>query len=199
MTEKKNPSYILWVDLETTGLNPQEDQILEIAAVITDFDGEEIDRFHRVIQPAVLDIQKVSHYVRAMHYKSGLWADLFYQGIGDATARSDFYGWLEESSLPRDPAVAHNRKYSAPEDAAPLGGSSVQFDRAFLQAWDPELCDRFLSHRNVDVSTLRSLIRPWTGREFLKQEEHRALPDVLESINELLYYRILMTRGFENL
>jgi oligoribonuclease len=161
-----------------TGLDLTGDALIEVAALVTDFDltvlGEGVDL---IVKPPVEALEQMGDFVRSMHEKSGLLAELD-AGITLADA--------EEQVL------AYVREHCDPQSRPPLAGNTVATDRAFLARDMPEL-DAFLHYRIVDVSSIKELARRWYPRAYYqspaKQGNHRALADIQESIEELRYYR----------
>jgi oligoribonuclease len=169
---------LVWIDCEMTGLDYVSDALIEIACVVTDFDlnplGEGVDL---VIKPPAEAVEQMDEFVRAMHEKSGLLTQLD-SGITLADA--------EEQVL------AYVREHCADGSRPPLAGNTVATDRAFI-ARDMKNLDAFLHYRIVDVSSIKELSRRWFPRVYFaspaKRGNHRALADILESIEELRYYR----------
>ncbi len=169
---------LVWIDCEMTGLDYVADALIEIAAVVTDFDlnvlGEGVDL---VIKPPADAIDQMDDFVRAMHEKSGLLAELD-SGITLHEAEQQVLAYVRE----------HCTEGSRP----PLAGNTVGTDRAFISR-DMEDLDSFLHYRIVDVSSIKELSRRWYPRAYFaapsKRGNHRALADILESIEELRYYR----------
>jgi oligoribonuclease len=169
---------LVWIDCEMTGLDYVADALIEIACVVTDFDlnplGEGVDL---VIKPPAEAVQHMDEFVRSMHEKSGLLTELD-SGITLADA--------EEQVL------AYVREHCADGSRPPLAGNTVATDRAFI-ARDMKDLDAFLHYRIVDVSSIKELSRRWYPRVYFaspaKRGNHRALADILESIEELRYYR----------
>lgn len=169
---------LVWIDGETTGLDPREDLLLEIAVVVTDAGLNELGSFEAVLhQDRNLAVRMMDPEVLRMHTRSGLIADL-------AVTTSETSIEAVERRL-IDFVHLH--------DAAgvPAAGSSIAFDRSFLEVVMPEL-NGLLHYRSVDVSTVKEI-----GRRFapevvasapVKGRLHRALPDVRESIAELRHY-----------
>lgn len=161
-----------------TGLDLDNDELVEIAVVITDFDlnliGPGLDI---VIKPDASALENMGDFVRDMHTSSGL-LDELPNGVSAADAE---YQVLE-----------YVLKYIPAEQKAPLAGNSIGTDRAFLAKYMPRL-DNQLHYRNVDVSSIKELARRWYPRVYFqapaKDGGHRALADILESIRELSYYR----------
>jgi oligoribonuclease len=161
-----------------TGLDLGQDALIEVAALVTDFDltvlGEGVDI---VIKPPEGAVDQMIDFVREMHTASGLLEELS-NGVSLAEAEEAVLGYVRE----------HCPDGSRP----PLAGNSVATDRAFL-ARDMPALEGFLHYRNVDVSSIKELARRWYPRAYYNAPEksgnHRALADIRESIEELRYYR----------
>ena len=176
---------IAWVDVETTGLEEREGDLLEVAIVLTDDDLREIADRNLIVQPTRMSLDCVIGFmdpnVREMHTKNGLIADLHRgYGLQKYEVQTHLIDWLSASALP---------------DKTPLAGSTVAFDRRWLRHHMPKL-EALFSYRSIDVSSLTELAKRWApaiyeGRPKAKPEEvvHRALADVRESIAILRYYR----------
>ena len=180
---------IAWIDIETTGLDPEADCILEVACVLTtaNYQLVEVEARSAVVPwpPAVLESLRAHAHpvVQDMHDKSGLWAacsDPRVVAPSEALVAQDFADWLNNLG-------AHRLE---------MAGSSVHFDSAFLRARMRNLHDVF-SHRDIDVSVLRGLAKLWNPAVFAARPEgdstkaakHRALDDIRASIESLRYYR----------
>lgn len=169
---------LIWMDLEMSGLDPDRDRILEIAVVITDGSLEtRIEGPDLVIHQPDEVLDAMDEWNTRHHGASGLRDLVRSSTLGSAEAESEVLRWLQER---------------CPANSAPLAGNSVHQDRAFLRRWMPDL-HAFLHYRNVDVSTVKELMRRWHP-EILrsaptKAGSHRALDDIRESIEELLHYR----------
>jgi oligoribonuclease len=169
---------LVWIDCEMTGLDLRADALIEVAALVTDFDlnvlGEGVDV---VVKPPQEAIDQMDEFVRNMHTVSGLLTELD-NGITLREAEEQVLAYLRE----------HCPEGSRP----PLAGNTVATDRAFLQRDMPEL-ESFLHYRIVDVSSIKELARRWYPRAYFnsppKTGNHRALADIQESIEELRYYR----------
>jgi oligoribonuclease len=172
------PEYLVWIDCEMTGLNPETECLVEIAAVITDFDLNVLDEgIDLVIKPREGTIEAMGDYVRNMHTESGL-INEFASGIDLADAEAQVLEYI--------------KKYIPNAKTAPLAGNTIGTDRMFISRYMPALDDH-LHYRNIDVSTIKELSKRWYPRVYFqapkKDGGHRALADILESIEELKYYR----------
>jgi oligoribonuclease len=169
---------IVWLDCEMTGLDPQRDEIVEVACIVTEADLTEIDAgVSFVVKPNDAPLQNMDPVVVEMHTTSGL-LDEIPSGITLSEA--------EEQVL------AYVRQHIPEPKKAPLAGSSVYVDRAFLAKYMPNL-DAYLHYRLIDVSSVKEIVRRWYPRVYFATPEktgnHRALADTRESIAELRYYR----------
>lgn len=167
------PDRLCWLDLETSGLDPTRHLILEFAAVVTDADLVELASVQAVVGwPVPILRESADPTADRMHEASGLWAEV---------AASDL----------SSPEAEHQLAELVAEHApgAPLAGSGVHFDRAFLAVRMPSVLD-LVHYRNVDVSTIRTLTRMWAPDLAAEVESpHRAMPDVLAAVAELRRYR----------
>ena len=169
---------LVWIDCEMTGLDLGADALIEVAALVTDFDlnvlGEGIDL---IIKPPAESLEQMNDFVRSMHVSSGLLEELE-SGIPMAEAEERVLAYIKE----------HCPDGSRP----PLAGNTVATDRMFL-ARDMPTLESFLHYRIVDVSSIKELSRRWFPRAYFqapaKRGNHRALADIQESIEELRYYR----------
>lgn len=169
---------IIWIDCEMTGLDKDHDALIEIAALVTDFDlhilGEGVDL---VIKPPAAAVEQMGDFVRNMHESSGLLAELN-DGISLAQAEAQVLDYV--------------RTWAPTAGAWPLAGNSVGTDRAFINRDMPTL-GAHMNYRTIDVSTIKELAHRWYPRAYFhapdKHGNHRALADIRESISELRYYR----------
>lgn len=168
---------LIWIDLEMTGLEPQLDQIIEIATVVTN------NNLEILAQGPVIAIHQPVSVMNAMDQ----W-NTQHHGDSGLTARV-----LASSSSLRDAEIEtlnFLRDY-VKEDKSPMCGNSICQDRRFMARLMPEL-EAFFHYRNLDVSTLKELANRWKPEAtdgFVKKAAHLALDDVLESIDELKHYR----------
>jgi oligoribonuclease len=169
---------LVWIDCEMTGLDLVNDALIEVAALVTDFDlnvlGDGIDI---VVKPPAEALDQMIPFVRSMHESSGLLAELA-DGVTVSEAEERVLTYIREN---------------CPADSRPpLAGNTVSTDRAFIARDMPKL-DAFMHYRIVDVSSIKELSRRWYPKAYFgapaKRGNHRALADIQESIEELRYYR----------
>lgn len=169
---------IVWIDCEMTGLSLTTDALIEVAALVTDFDLNQLgDGIDLVIKPPAEAIDQMDEFVRQMHTSSGLLVELA-DGITMADAEQQ--------------VLAYVREWAPDAAKAPLGGNTVATDRGFLARDMPEL-ESHLHYRIIDVSSIKELAHRWFPRAYFNSPKkaggHRALADIRESIAELRYYR----------
>jgi oligoribonuclease len=169
---------LVWIDCEMTGLDLGADALIEVAALVTDFDLEVIgDGVDIIIKPEPAALDQMTDFVREMHTKSGLLEELD-SGVAMADAEQMVLDYI--------------RKHCPDGSRPPLAGNTVATDRMFL-ARDMPTLEAFLHYRIVDVSSIKELSRRWFSRAYFqsppKRGNHRALADIQESIEELRYYR----------
>ncbi|MGA7984946.1 MAG: oligoribonuclease [Burkholderiales bacterium] len=168
---------LIWIDMEMTGLQPDSDRIIEIALLVTASD------LSLVAEGPVLVVHQPDEVLDAMdswnkgtHARSGLIEKVKAAALDEAQAERAALEFLAQH---------------VPASASPMCGSSICQDRRFLARWMPKLEAHF-HYRNLDVSTLKELAKRWKPevvKGFVKQSKHEALADILESIEELKYYR----------
>jgi oligoribonuclease len=169
---------IVWIDCEMTGLSLERDALIEVAALVTDFELNQLgDGVDLVITPPAEALEQMDEFVREMHTSSGLLAEL-----GAGTTMEDAQAQV----------LDYVREWVPEPRKAPLGGNTVATDRGFLARDMPEL-EAHLHYRIIDVSSIKELSRRWYPRAYFnspkKSGGHRALADIRESIAELRYYR----------
>lgn len=175
---------MIWVDIETTGLDPEKDLILEVGMIGTTAEGAIIDGMFRHSYPFVADrvhvMDAIDPFVTKMHTDSGLWHDL-------AVARDAEYDDTDISTV----FVPWWIDCELKTGTFPMCGSSVQFDRAFLKAQEPDIEELF-HYRNIDISTLKGiagLVAPSvTEIPWPQAKRHRVIPDILDSVIEYRHY-----------
>lgn len=147
----------LWYDLETTGLDPERDRILEIAAVLTGPDLVPVQRWHLPVRAPQYVLTNLTPFILDMHTKNGLLAEIP-GGVSLAQAEDVLLSMISNVDKPI------------------LAGFSIQFDRGFTKHWMPTFESK-LSHRMLDVSSLKMLYRDATGTDPWKEQiaAHRAM------------------------
>lgn len=176
---------LVWLDLEMTGLDPERDQILEIATLVTDDQLEVLAEGPDIVVRATEEaLERMSPVVKKMHAESRLLDAVRSSGTS-----------LEEAT---GATLEFVRSHVPEPHSAPLCGNSIGTDRRFLARYVPEL-DRYLHYRSVDVSSIKELCRRWYPEVLdaapKKAAHHRALDDVRESVAELRYYRRTIFRS----
>jgi|SRR3989441_5560401 len=172
-----DPNNLIWIDMEMTGLQPDSDRIIEIAMLVTDSQLAVVAEGPLLVvhQPdAVLDA--MDSWNKSTHKKTGLIERVRASLMSEADAERAALEFLGEH---------------VPANNSPMCGNSICQDRRFLARWMPRLEAHF-HYRNLDVSTLKELVRRWKPelmKGFLKEGKHEALADILESIEELKFYR----------
>jgi oligoribonuclease len=169
--------YLIWIDLEMTGLRPDTDSIIEIATVVTDRELEIIAEGPVLaIHQSDEVLARMDDWNQRQHGSSGLLARVRASRVSVAEAQQRTLEFLAPLVTP---------------GSSPMCGNSICQDRRFLARCMPEL-ERFFHYRNLDVSTLKELARRWApavADSFLKQGTHLASADIHESIRELRHYR----------
>jgi oligoribonuclease len=173
----QNEKNLIWIDLEMTGLDTQNDFIIEIATIVTD------DQLNVLAEGPMLAIHQADEVLAAMdewntnqHGNSGLTQRVKDSKIDEAEAERQTLAFLEQY-------VAAGK--------SPMCGNSICQDRRFLARCMPKL-EAFFHYRNLDVSTIKELARRWSPAVydgFSKESSHLALDDIRDSIDELKYYR----------
>jgi oligoribonuclease len=171
---------LIWIDLEMTGLDPDTDQIIEIATLITDSELNELavgPEF--AIQTSISKLEAMDDWNRSHHSASGLWQRTLASVVTLAVAEAATLAFLREW---------------VPVGISPICGNSIGQDRRFLARGMPEL-ERYFHYRNLDVSTLKELAKRWApevAAGVVKKGAHLALSDIRESVAELRHYRRFM-------
>lgn len=177
-----NDHRLIWIDLEMTGLDTDNDSILEIATIVTDAElnvlaeGPELAISHPVERLEAMD-----EWNRNQHRKSGLWQRVLEEGVPMQEAEERTLAFLEQWIA---------------AGVSPMCGNSICQDRRFLHREMPRL-QKYFHYRNLDVSTLKELARRWAPDVLAgvgKDAKHTALSDVRDSITELRHYRGFMGR-----
>ncbi len=173
----QDPNALVWIDLEMTGLNSDADRIIEIATVITD------SELNTVAQGPVLAVHQPDEVLAAMdewntrtHGESGLTQRVRESTLTEAEAEHQTLEFIQQY---------------VPKNKSPLCGNGICQDRRFLARGIPQL-EAYVHYRNLDVSSIKELVKRWKPElcaGLVKKNTHKALDDILESIEELKYYR----------
>jgi len=173
----QDPSYLIWIDMEMSGLSPDADRVLEVAIVVTD------SRLVTVVEAPVKVVHQPNEVLDRMdpwnkstHRKTGLIDKVKAARQSEAEVEAELIAFLAQY---------------LPENTSPMCGNSICQDRRFLARYMPRL-EAFFHYRNLDVSTLKELAKRWKPEimaGLTKHGKHEALADIYESIDELKYYR----------
>ena len=168
---------LIWLDMEMTGLNPDTDKIIEMAVVITD------SQLNMVAESPVFVVHQSDEVIAGMdawntstHTRSGLIAKVRASTLDEAAAEAAMLAFLQTYT---------------PKRVSPMCGNSICQDRRFMARWMPTLEEHF-HYRNLDVSTLKELVKRWRpelAKGLTKHGKQEALTDIYESIEEMKYYR----------
>lgn len=174
---------LIWIDLEMTGLDTQNDTIIEIATIVTDKNLNELAAGPSLaIRQPRERMDAMDEWNTRQHGKSGLTARVLESKLSHADAEQATLGFLADW---------------VNEGASPMCGNSICQDRRFL-AWEMPVLERYFHYRNLDVSTLKILAQLWAPKVaagFNKESEHLALADIRDSIAELRWYRERLLDG----
>ncbi len=172
-----DPNNLVWLDMEMTGLQPDSDRILEVALLVTDSQLNVLaEGLELVVRQPDEVLEAMDAWNRGVHGKSGLVDKVRASTLDEAAAEARALEFL-----------AH----WVPARVSPICGNSICQDRRFLARWMPRL-EAYFHYRNLDVSAVKELVRRWKPeamKGLAKQGKHEALADILDSIEELKYYR----------
>jgi oligoribonuclease len=174
--KKSTPTKIMWLDMEMTGLDPTKDRIVEVAAIITDWDFKELDVFDSGVYQ---DPQEVKDL-----FNANPWA---VARPNDTKELTDLSAGSPPESQVEARLVDLVNRYVSKDQVILLAGNSIHCDRGFIQQWMPELNKR-IHYRMLDVSAWKVVMQGKYRLLFKKQEKHRALDDIRESMAELKFY-----------
>ena len=168
---------LIWIDMEMTGLVPDSDRVIEIATLVTDAQLNLLAEGPVLVlhQPDAV-LEAMDSWNKSVHGKSGLIDKVKASTLEEAAAQAQVLEFLAQH---------------VPAGASPMCGNSICQDRRFLARWMPRL-EAYFHYRNLDVSTLKELVKRWkaeVAKGLQKQGKHEALADILDSIEELKYYR----------
>lgn len=173
----QNANNLCWLDMEMTGLYPETDKIIEVAMIITDQD------LNVLAQSEVYAVHQSDDVLNAMdewntttHGRTGLTQRVRESSYTEAEVEQKLLDFMAEW---------------IPEKATPMCGNTIHQDRRFMVKYMPCL-EAYFHYRNLDVSTLKELAKRWhpaVAKGVVKRSSHQALDDILESIEEMRYYR----------
>jgi len=166
------PTKLLWVDLEMTGLDATEHAIIEVAALVTDWQFKPLARYEAVINHPEDVLARSNAWALAKHTENGLMERVRSEGRPEKEVVAEFAA-LVRDQFGGEPAI--------------LAGNSIHSDRGFIKKHWPEV-DRLLHYRMLDVSSWKIVLQGKYGMTFEKGENHRALGDIEASIAELQFY-----------
>ncbi|MEW8351572.1 MAG: oligoribonuclease [Candidatus Thiodiazotropha taylori] len=170
-------SNLIWIDLEMTGLDTQQDEIIEIATIVTDVNLNILAEGPVIaVHQSQVVLDGMDEWNQRQHGGSGLLERVKQSQYSEAEAQAETIRFLQQY---------------VPAGASPMCGNSICQDRRFLARTMPEL-EAYFHYRNLDVSTLKELINRWSpslSEGFTKQGKHLALDDIKDSIAELHFYR----------
>lgn len=174
---RPNEFNLVWVDMEMTGLDPDTDRIIEVAVIVTDSDLNVLAEgpVFAIHQPDEV-LNRMDAWNKGTHGRSGLIDRVKASTITEADAEVALIDFL---------------KHFVPSGKSPMCGNTICQDRRFMARGMPKL-EAFFHYRNLDVSTLKELCKRWkpdVAGGFKKHQKHTALADIIESIEELRYYR----------
>ena len=175
-TTRKNDR-LVWVDMEMSGLQPETHRILEIAMIVTDGDLNIVAEGPVLVvhqEDAVLD--RMDAWNKGTHGKSGLIDKVKESTLTEAEVEAECLAFL---------------KQHVKSSISPMCGNTIHQDRRFMNRYMPKL-EAYFHYRNIDVSTIKELCKRWQpeiAKGFSKQQAHTALADIIESVDELRYYR----------
>lgn len=170
--KKAIPTKLLWIDLEMTGLDAQNDVIIEVAAEITDFDFKTLAQYEAVIHHSDEVLDRANPWAKEQHAKSGLTKRVRTEGRDEQEVMHELIGFIQ-AQFGGEHAI--------------LAGNSIHNDRLFIKRWWPEV-DALLHYRMLDVSAWKVLMQAKYDVQFEKKEVHRAFDDIQASIAELQHY-----------
>ena len=173
----QDPNNLIWLDMEMTGLDPDRDRVIEIAMVATDASLNTLAESPVVVvhQPDAV-LEAMDDWNKNTHGKSGLIDKVRASTTDEAAATEILRAFMREH---------------VPERTSPMCGNSICQDRRFMARYMPKL-EEWFHYRTLDVSTLKERCKRWkpeVAKGLKKQGKHEAMADILESIEELKYYR----------
>ncbi|MGQ0578886.1 MAG: oligoribonuclease [Betaproteobacteria bacterium] len=173
----QDPNYLIWIDMEMSGLNPDADRVLEIAIVVTDAQLLTVAEAPlKIVHQSDEVLDRMDSWNKATHRKTGLIDKVKAARQSEVEVEAELIAFLANY---------------LPEKTSPMCGNSICQDRRFLARYMPRL-EAFFHYRNLDVSTLKELAKRWKPgimAGLTKHGKHEAMADIYESIEELKYFR----------
>ena len=173
----QNENNLCWLDMEMTGLNPDADRIIEVAMIITDADLNVVAQSEvYVVHQSDEVLNGMDAWNTATHGRTGLTQRVRDSRLTEAEVEEKLLDFISAW---------------IPERTSPMCGNTIHQDRRFMVRYMPKL-EAYFHYRNLDVSTLKELARRWhpaVAKGVVKRGSHQALDDILESIEEMRYYR----------
>ena len=173
----QNENNLCWLDMEMTGLNPDADRIIEVAMIITDADLNVVAQSEvYVVHQSDEVLNGMDAWNTATHGRTGLTQRVRDSRLSEAEVEEKLLDFISAW---------------IPEKTSPMCGNTIHQDRRFMVRYMPKL-EAYFHYRNLDVSTLKELARRWhpaVAKGVVKRGSHQALDDILESIEEMRYYR----------
>jgi oligoribonuclease len=173
----QDANYLVWLDMEMTGLEPERERIIELAMIVTDNNLVTIAESPVwVVHQSDAQLDAMDDWNKKTHGNSGLIARVKASTLDDAAVEAAALAFMKEH---------------VPERSSPMCGNSIGQDRRFMVRYMPQL-EAWFHYRNLDVSTLKELCKRWkpeVAKGVVKKGAHTAMADIVESIEELKYYR----------
>jgi len=173
---------LLWLDLETTGLDPKEHSILEVAAILTDGRLQEISRYEAVVHQVQPALDNMSPWCLATHTETGLLEEVRKSNKSELKVEEELLAFIT--------------RHVQSDDTVLLAGSSIHFDRSFIKEKWPEF-DKRLHYRMLDVSSFKEAYRLYHSFELAPSKaRHRALKDIEGAISAFgSYMKLVRVQG----
>ncbi len=166
------PTKLLWIDLEMTGLEPERDVILEVAAEVTDFSFKTLGSYEAIIKHPNRVLRRMNEWSLKQHAASGLTDKIKASDKTENQVKHELVGFIK-GHFGKEPAI--------------IAGNSIHNDRIFIRRWWPEV-EKLLHYRMLDVSSFKILMQGKFKTEYAKKDVHRAFDDIQASVAELQYY-----------